>query len=65
MATVPEEDQKLIDELNKTMSDLYNIEENAVRNRNNALQRAAHHQILLIRGVIKSIVQYHIDSQSA
>ena len=64
MATVPKEDQDLIDSLHKTMSELYDLEEQAARSGNDSLEKAAHRQISLIRGLIKQIADFHIDAQS-
>jgi hypothetical protein len=60
MATIPEEDQEPIDRLNRTIGDLCDQEETAARSSNDTLRRATHHQIRLIRGLIKSVVDYHI-----
>jgi len=62
MATIPPEDQELIDRLHSAMSELYHQEETAARARNEPLRRAAHRQISLIRGLIKSVVDFHINS---
>jgi hypothetical protein len=65
MATIPPEDQELIDRLNRVMSELYDQEEMAARSKNESLRRAAHHQISLIRGLIKSVVDFHINSHES
>lgn len=64
MATVPPEDQELIDRLNTTVRELQDQEAEAAKNRNEARREALHHHILLIQGLIKSIVDYYINLKS-
>jgi hypothetical protein len=64
MATVPPEDQRLIDQLNVTIAELQGQEVEAAKNRNESRRQALHHHILLIHGLIKSITEYHINQQN-
>jgi hypothetical protein len=64
MATIPTEDQELIDSLKRTMRELYDQEEAAARANDETRRKAVHHQISLIRGLIRTVVDYHINNQT-
>ena len=64
MATVPPDDQRLIDHLNVTIAELQGQEVEAAKNRNESRCQALHHHILLIQGLIKSIIEHYINQQN-
>jgi hypothetical protein len=63
MATLPPEDQELIDSLNEKMIELHRIEMAAVQKSDHERQRAAHAQISKMRGLIQNVIDYQAERQ--
>lgn len=64
MAVIPEKDQELIDQLQKKVQKLYDIEEHAARAKNERKRKAAHNEITKILKFIKDIVDSLINNQN-
>jgi len=64
MGIIPEEDQEVIDGLQRTVQELYDQEEQAAQEKNEKLRKACHDETQKILKFVKSIVEEHIERQN-